>query len=153
DSGGTQSRKAPTGKERQGRMSRRARGEGSLYQRTSDGKWVYAATLEDGRRRQVYGDTQREARDKGRALVRAVEAGLPLTPERLTVGAYLDEWCRGRLAERVRADRIRQNTADSYRDLIERHVIPSLGRIKLTRLTPAKVRTWIDHKLKETSAR
>ena len=42
------------------RMSRRSRGEGSIYQRESDGKWVGAVTLENGRRRVVYGATQRD---------------------------------------------------------------------------------------------
>jgi integrase len=111
------------------------------------------ATLEDGRRRPVYGDTQAQARAKRRAVAGAVEDGLPLTPERLTVGAYLDEWCAVTLAERVRAGRLAASTADFYRDMCERHIVPTLGRVKLTKLTPAKVRGWIGAKLAETSTR
>jgi integrase len=134
-------------------MSRRARGEGSLYQRDSDGKWVGAVTLEDGRRRVVYGTSQREARDKLRAVERELENGLPMTPERLTVGAYLDDWCTVTLAERVRSGRLKVSTADSYRDMCERHIVPTLGRVKVAKLTPTKVRAWIGGLLSKTSAR
>jgi integrase len=134
-------------------MTRRARGEGSLYRRESDGKWVGAVTDEDGKRRVVYGETQREARDKLRALVHAVESGLPVTPERLTVGAYLDEWCSVTLPDRVRAGRLAPSTLDSYRDICERHIIPAIGGVKLSKLTPARVRAWVGTKLSETSNR
>ncbi len=79
--------------ERTSRMTKRGNGEGSLYQRESDSKWVGAVTV-DGRRRTVYGVTQKEAREKLRRAQRAVEDGLPLESGRgVTVGAYLAQWC------------------------------------------------------------
>jgi integrase len=134
-------------------MSKRANGEGSLYQRESDGKWVGAVTV-DGRRRTVYGPTQREAREKLRRAQRTLEDGLPLESGRgVTLGAYLGQWCAVTLPARVRAGRLKPSTFDSYRDVVERHIVPSLGRERLAKLTPAKVRAWLSAKQIEPSAR
>jgi len=38
-------------------------GEGSLYQRKSDGRWVASFRLPNGRRKYVYRDSKAEARD------------------------------------------------------------------------------------------
>jgi integrase len=134
-------------------MTKRGNGEGSLYQRASDGKWV-GAVMVDGRRRVVYGATQREARDELRKVLRAVEDGMPITKGRgLTVGAYFEQWCDVTLTSRVRAGRLKPSTLDSYRDVVERHILPSLGNIALAKLTPARVRSWISAKQAERSAR
>jgi integrase len=134
-------------------MGKRSNGEGSLYQRESDGKWVGALVI-DGRRRTVYGTTQKDAREKLRQAQRAAEDGLPLETGRgATLGAYLDQWCAVTLPARVRAGRLKPSTFDSYRDVVERHIVPTLGKEPLTKLTPAKVRAWLSAKQIEPSAR
>ncbi len=85
-------------------MGKRGNGEGSLYQRESDGRWVGAVVVE-GRRRTVYGSTQREAREKLRSMVRSIEDGLPVTPGRgVTVAAYLTQWSEVTLPSRCGRD-------------------------------------------------
>jgi hypothetical protein len=42
-------------------MPKRGNGEGSVYQRKSDGKWVTSITLDNGRRKVLYSNTQQEA--------------------------------------------------------------------------------------------
>ena len=134
-------------------MSKRGNGEGSLYQRESDGKWVGAVVV-DGRRRTVYGDTQHEARDNLRRVQRAVEDGLPVTPGRgTTVAGYLAQWTSVTLPSRVRSGRLKPSTFDSYRDVVERHIVPTLGKEPLAKLTPAKVRAWLSAKQIEPSGR
>jgi integrase len=134
-------------------MGKRSNGEGSLYQRESDGRWVGAVVVE-GRRRAVYGTTQREARDKLRALLTAVENGLPITAGRsVTVAGYLAQWCDVSLPSRVRSGRLKASTFDSYRDVVERHIVPTLGKEPLAKLTPAKVRAWMSSKQVEVGAR
>lgn len=137
-------------------MSRRTRGngEGSIYQRESDGKWVGAATLEDGRRRVVYGATRTEARDKLRELQGRIDDGLATPVGRgVTLGQYLKQWCEVTLPARVRAGRLKPSTLDSYCDVVERHITPTLGNEPLAKLTPAKVRAWISSKQVQPSAR
>jgi integrase len=134
-------------------MGKRSNGEGSLYQRGSDGRWVGAVVVE-GRRRAVYGSTQREAREKVRSMVRSIEDGRPVTPGRgVTVAAYLTQWCEVTLPSRVRSGRLKPSTLDSYRDVVERHILPRLGKEPLGKLTPAMVRSWISAKQIEVGAR
>jgi hypothetical protein len=41
-------------------VGKRANGEGSIYER-KDGRWVASITLENGKRKSVYGATKQEA--------------------------------------------------------------------------------------------
>ncbi len=53
----------------------------------------------------------------------------------LTVGEYLERWH----LDSVR-DTVRQRTYEGYTHVVERHIVPSLGRVKLKVLTLAHVR-------------
>ena len=63
-------------------MSRRANGEGTIYQR-ADGRYeaaVFVPTLSGTRKRvRVYGRTREEARRKLTALQRQVDQGVPVS--------------------------------------------------------------------------
>jgi hypothetical protein len=129
-------------------------GEGSVYQRASDGLWVAAVTLPSGRRKVVYGKTEREAPKARRDLLRDVETGRPVplgrTPK---LGAYLARWL-DRIASEVTAGHIRPRTGDSYRDLIERHVLSTfLADVKLNALSADDIRAWQRLRLTEKRQR
>ena len=122
----------------------RGHNEGSLYRRQSDGVWVGAVSLPDGRRRAVYGRTQREARDKLRQLQRQVDEGLPIQPGRaMTVTQYLEHWLTVMLPARVEAGHMRPSTLHSYDQVARRHIMPTLGKIPIAKLGPPKVREWL----------
>jgi hypothetical protein len=70
---------------------RRGHNEGSVFQR-ADGRWVASISLEDGKRRDVYGRTRKEAAEKLLRLQRDLRAGLPLAREDQTVEQYLTSW-------------------------------------------------------------
>ncbi len=109
-------------------MAKRAHSEGSVYQRASDGKWCASATLPDGRRRTVYGGTQKEALTKLRAMQQQGRDGLAVRPGReMTVGAYLTYWADVTLAARVQSGRLAPATLVSYSDQIRLYLIPDLG--------------------------
>lgn len=107
--------------------------EGHVYQR-KNGLWEWKITLPNGDRRSFYGKTEREARKKKNDFIRDQEAGLSLTDERLTVGAYLDRWL-----EDTAADRVRPSTLASYISHIKTHIKPSMGHLRLRELTPDHV--------------
>lgn len=68
---------------------RRAHGEGSIRQRP-DGRWEARYTEpETGKRRSVYGDTQRSCRDALRAVLRRLEEGKPAQGSRETLRSFL----------------------------------------------------------------
>jgi integrase len=136
----------PTGKPspRSGRrMSRRANGEGTVYQR-ADGRWEGAGYVlhADGIRRRVhvYGSTRKQAQDKLDALLADNAKGLPLAVDRtITVAAYLQWWLTT-----IAVHRLRPTTYVTYQNYIDNHLIPGLGQRKLSALTPKQVRTWLN---------
>lgn len=103
------------------------RGDGSVYQR-GDGRWVGAHVTTAGKRRYVYGKTKSEATRKLRELQAKDRTGTLAEPSRLTVGAWLDEWLSARAS-------IRANTRRSYKGVIDNHLVPHLGSVKLQALT------------------
>lgn len=124
-------------------MTRRSAGEGSLY-RTADGRWRAAVSLPTGERRYLSGRTKIEASAKRREVLRAVEAGQPVTSRRpATLGSYLEEWLGKTLSARVAAGRLSPDTLESYRTLTRLHIVPHLGDVRLDQLTPATLREWI----------
>ncbi len=127
-------------------MSRRANNEGSVYQRTSDGKWCASATF-GGRRKTVYGSTQKEALAKLRLLQQQVERGMAFQPGReLTLAQYLNLWTEETLQGRVASGRLAPATLASYRDQVRLHLIPDLGSTPLAKLSVPLVRSWLSSK-------
>lgn len=124
---------------------RRGYGEGGVRLRP-DGRWE--ATVElgiaDGKRKRkyVYGKTKREVMQKRSAVERAVADGTPVSPERLTVQKYLDQWL-----ESVRPPKLRPSTWIRYEELLRLHIVPDLGATTLGKLTPQQVQRVIDRKL------
>lgn len=128
---------------------RRGRGEGAIF-RAGDGRWVARIELgpgPDGRRRR----REHRARTRQEALAwldrarRALAEGRPLPPERLRLAEYLRDWIAGRAA----LGELRGRTVESYRQIIERHLVPGLGQCRLTELRPAAIRRYLAAKLTE----
>jgi len=112
---------------------RRSSGEGSIYQRQQDGRWVGALQI-DGRRRTVYGRTRGEVAEKLRAIQQqAQQAGHMADAGRLTVAEFLRQWL-GQAEERLRP-----TTMADYRIMAEKHVIPRIGSVRLAKLDPLRL--------------
>ncbi len=127
-------------------VGRRGHGEGSIYQRESDGKWCTSVDLgwADGRRKRkvIYGKTRKDVAEKLTVALRDQQRGLPVAVERQTVGACVETW----LAETIRPNR-RPQTYRSYEQIARCHLIPTLGPIQLTKLEPARVQALLNGKL------
>lgn len=125
-------------------MGKRGTDEGSIYRRTSDGKWVGSVHLGyiggKRKRKTVYGRTRAEVSTKLRAVQRSTDSGLPVsTNDRLTVPAYLQDWLANTARPRTRA-----STFAAYRAWIENHWTRELDRIRLSDLTPQDVNAALD---------
>jgi integrase len=131
------------------------KGEGSVYQRESDGKWCAAVTLPSGRRKVVYGDTERAALKARRDVLAEIEAGRPVALGRTpSLGDYLARWLDVRIAGEVEAGHLDESTADSYRQMIERHIAPTfLAGVRINALSADDVRAWQRERLKTISSR
>ena len=125
-------------------MGRRGPHEGSIYQR-ADGLWVGAVHLgyRDGKRRRkvVYGRTRRAVQEELVAIQRSLQQGLPVPAERQTVAQFLDRW----LVHAVRPC-VRPRTLQSYRQIVELHLAPGLGRLQLATLSPDDVQAFLNEK-------
>ncbi len=129
-------------------MSGRAgNNEGSLYQRSSDGRWIGAVLYgydNRGRplRKTVSAKTRAEAVKKLRELQRNLDKGLPPPDDRLTVTALFEGWLT-----QVLPLRVAPATAANYTSLFNTHIKPGLGRKRLARLQPDDVQHFINQKL------
>lgn len=128
-------------------MSKRANGEGSIYQR-ADGRWsgaTYVLRTDGGRvRRQVYGKTRAETATKLRQMIAKTEAGIPLAVEAWTVESYGRHWL-----ENIVGPRLRPASLSSYEGTLRLHIVPVLGKVQLRKLQPAQVRALLGTKQRE----
>ena len=114
-------------------MAKRGNGEGSIYKR-KDGRWAASHTLAGGRRKTVYGSTERVVRGRLREVQRLADRGVIDQPARLTVSAVMDTWLtdrRGGLGAR---------TAEEYARVIANHLDPIIGRRRAAQLRPRRCR-------------
>ena len=115
---------------------RNANGEGGIRQRAS-GRWEARVAVVDaaGRmhRQSVYAATEREAKRRLREVIAQREAGVIAPGARETIALFLTSWLEG-----VKST-LRPRSWDRYEEHVRLHLIPTLGRIPLTRLSPMDV--------------
>jgi len=126
-------------------MAKRGNGEGSISKR-SGGGWMaqyYVLSGTGGReRRTLYARTRTEA---ARKLARAIgerDTGFVVDAGRLTVGDYLERW----LEDSVKGT-VRTSTYEAYKYMVEPHLVPFLGALKLRDINPVHVRALYREKL------
>jgi hypothetical protein len=106
-------------------MSKRANGEGNVYQR-ANGTWEARMTFVDpatGRRRRVsfYAKTAKAVRAEMRKARDRVEAGAPVKDASTSVENWLSHWCATTLAA---SDR-KESTRALYNTLSRQHLEPA----------------------------
>lgn len=110
-------------------------GDGAIYQRKSDGRYVGAINLGTGpggkrRRKVVYGDTRTEvvaALRQLRTQSRSLQKG---EDPRLTVDRFLSAWLE------ATAPGLKPTTAEFYERVARVHLMPTLGHLRLVKLAP-----------------
>ncbi len=125
-------------------MSKRGNGEGSISKRKGGG-WMgqyYVQVGEKRKRKTLYGKSRAEVAGKLAKEIADREGGLVVDDRGITVEGYLVRW----LKDSVRGT-VRTSTYESYRHMIEPHIIPALGRLKLRNLNPVHVRAFYREKL------
>src|SRR5215210_4971925 len=123
---------------------RRGNGEGTITKR-KDGRWEarYTAQTPNGpKRRVLYGKTRSEVAKKLTKAMSDRDGGLVFDHENLRVEEYLDRWLKGSVRGNVKPI-----TYESYERIIRVHVVPTLGRVKLDKLTPLDLQTLYRERL------
>ena len=115
---------------------RGANGGGTIRQR-ADGTWEARITLgvnpgtRKPLRKSIYGKTQKEVRQKMQKALVELDEGTYTTPTKITVKQWLETWHAEYLCD------VKESTRTSYRQHMNNHIIPALGALKLSELTPA----------------
>lgn len=115
------------------KKTRAANGTGSIRQR-SDGRWEARYTAPDGRQKSVYAPSEKEARKRLKAAQAEITLGLYVEPSRVTVDKWVDAWLKDYVCQH------KPNTQKSYRSLMENHVIPTIGKMKLSAINTGTIR-------------
>lgn len=121
---------------------RRNRGDGGLHWDEGRGRWIATAQLgfdPAGKRlvKKASGRTKTEARDKLKALLRDLDDGLAVGPDRYTVAEAVNDLLDhglGKAGERTRT---------TYRYLAVGHIVPLLGSRRLRDLSARDVEGWL----------
>src|SRR5436309_2450003 len=95
-------------------MPKRGNGEGSVYRRKSDGRWVGSLSLPDGTRKVFYGKKQSEVIAKLDEAANALRHGMLPTGTNVTVQEYLESWL-----ENIHKPTVRLSTYLNYRKLLK----------------------------------
>lgn len=119
---------------------KRGAGEGTIRHR-EDGRWEARVRLANGQRRSFYGVTRQAVQRKLTTALHDLEQGLPLVAERQSFEAYMASWL-----EMIRPT-IKASTLQRYSEQVRIHLIPTLGKTKVARLTPAQVQRLYSEKL------
>lgn len=123
--------------------TRRGNGEGTKPVKQADGRWVVKVTVGTrvnakgqrvARRRNVYGATSAEARRAAQEVVRQAEAGVLVLDKGTTLEQWMTHWLEGPAATRVKPA-----TLDAYKSLNRVWITPTLGHVRLHKLTPEHI--------------
>lgn len=110
-------------------MARRSNNEGSIYWWEGKGLWAAAITLPNGKRKVKTSKLQKTVKDWLVKERGKIQDGNYLSDDRITVGAFLT-----RYLEDYGKRSLRVTTLQGYQAVIQKHIIPELGSIRLVAL-------------------
>ncbi len=112
---------------------------------------VYTGTGADGKPRRYFetvrgckGDAQKRLNE----LLVGLEKGVPIPAGRLTVAEHLNQWIEGYVKTNCE-----QRTQENYASIVEHHLTPALGHIKLKELTTSTIQSYYGKACETLSAR
>src|SRR5260370_12576770 len=115
--------------------TRRGKSEGTIRKR-GDGGWEARLLLADGTRQSLYGKTRQEAARLLSSAMRDRELGLTASNSRETVEQFLTSWIE------AYRHQVRLSSYTRYEHVVRLHLVPGLGSIVLSKLTPQQVRVY-----------
>lgn len=123
--------------------TRRPKGTGSIRKRKGrhQATYSYVDATDHRRRRSKLFRTKTEARSWLNERLAEVQAGQIADAGDLTVSQYLSDW----MISLNRAG-LEPTTLSWYRSAVARHIIPTLGSVKLERLSPVMIEAFLTDK-------
>lgn len=121
-------------------MAKKVSGTGTIRQR-ADGRWEGRYTSpKDRKQKSVYGERQKEVRQKLTEIMRQIDEGEYGEPSKLKLSSWMDTW----LKEYVKG--VKPHTVASYDSITKVHIKPDLGNIAISKLSVVDVQRFINSK-------
>jgi integrase len=126
-------------------MSRGA-GEGTIIER-KDGRWMGAVTIgvnpKTGKlkRKYIYGKGQKEVNRKMTDLKQRLFNGTYIEPSNITLSEWLNKWVEGR------KNSLAYSTYRNYKVMIDNHINPEIGSLKLKNTKTRIIQELLNDKL------
>ena len=105
----------------------------------------------DGKRRRLFETVHGRKADAQRRLnelLVGLEKGIYVRPGRLTVAEHLTNWLAGYVKSNCQLC-----TQDGYQNIVEHHLIPSLGQLQLKHLHPQAIQSYYGKAVEKLSPR
>ena len=125
----------------------RANGEGTLFQRNSDKLWV--ARIPNGYKANgsiryitITGKLQSTVLEKMKKIKADIQNNAYVEPTKITVKEWLDTWLN-----KIIKSSVKETTWTSYKGLIDNHIIPEIGGIKLMNLQTSDLQDFYNRLL------
>jgi integrase len=122
-------------------MSRRDHGDGAIDARGPD-RWRLRWRVDGKRFTKSFHGSIGEARKELRRLIKSADDGAHVAPDKLPLAAWIDRW----LALQRRSDTdqpgrglVNARTLERYEELLRLHVVPTLGKRPLQRITATEI--------------
>ncbi len=124
---------------------KRANGEGSIHKR-KDGRWAASISTVGGKRKHFLSKDRDVVARKLRAALKSRDDGLPFITERQTVSQYMSNWLKT-----VRSS-LKERTWDRYEQYVRLHIVPTLGKTSLDKLSPQQLQRLYAERLENGSS-
>ena len=111
-------------------MSKAPNGFGSIRKKVVNGKTYYEGRYTDPilhKQKSVSAPTQKECREKLMKVLSQIEQGSYVTPQKITVGSWMDQWLESR-------QRIESTSSTLYERYIRLYIKPALGKVNIQEL-------------------
>jgi len=119
--------------------ARRDRGEGSIYQRSSDGMWLAELRLPNDKRKYLSSKTEEGVKAKLRQAKRDLAKAGNLPTSSPSMAQWITLWLK------AKKKHLKPGTYVDYERKMLSYVVPAIGRIRLERLTADHVRRVHDY--------
>jgi integrase len=126
-------------------MKKRNHGDGSIEHRGGD-TWRLRYRVH-GRKfsKTVHANSKKEALAELRNVTSTVAKDQHVEPNRITLGAWIDQWLQIGAPGSRKKKVVSERTKDRYRELLDTHVRPRLGDRRLQALQPIEIdRLYVD---------
>jgi integrase len=120
-------------------MKKSPNGEGSVYYENNTGRYVFAFTDLDGKRRRRRFKTRKEADKARRETLTSMDRGEYVEASAMTVGQWLDIWLKEYAALTER-----KSTLSVHKIIITTHLVPTFNSIHIQGLRPEHIQAFIN---------